>query len=173
VTDALAYRAVELIGANLRKAHSRPDDLEAREAMMAGSLLAGMAMASARLGGVHGMAHPLGSHYDIPHGVVCGLLLPYTMAYNLEYAAAKYARVAAALGIDARDMDEATAARAAVDAVRDLLRQVGIPEHLSTFGVGEDAFDAIIEESLPSGSLQHNPRPLGAEDVRRILEAAL
>lgn len=173
VTDALAYRAIELVGANLRRAYSRPEDLDAREAMMAGSLMAGMAMASARLGGVHGMAHPLGSHYDIPHGVICGLLLPYTMAYNLGYTAAKYARVAVALGIESRDMDEPTAARAAVDAVRDLLRQVGIPEHLSVYGVAEDAFDAIIEESLPSGSLQHNPRPLAAEDVRRILEAAL
>ena len=173
VTDALAYRAIELIGANLATAYARPDDLNAREAMMVGSLMAGMAMASARLGGVHGMAHPLGSHYDIPHGVVCGLLLPYTMAYNLEYAAAKYARVAAALGIDTRGLDEGDAARAAVDAVRDLLRRVNIPEHLSPYGVAEEAFDGIIEESLPSGSLKHNPRPLGAEDVRRILEAAL
>lgn len=173
VTDALAYRAIELIGANLAGAYSRPNDLDAREAMMAGSLMAGMAMASARLGGVHGMAHPLGSHYSIPHGVVCGLLLPYTMAYNLEYTAAKYARVAKALGIDAGDMDEAATARAAVDAVRDLLREVSIPEHLSAYGVSEGAFDGIIEESLPSGSLKHNPRPLAAEDVRRILEAAL
>ncbi len=173
VTDALAYRAIEVIGANLTTAYSRPDDLDAREAMMVGSLMAGMAMASARLGGVHGMAHPLGSHYDIPHGVVCGLLLPYTMAYNLEYAATKYARIAAALGGDTRGMDEEKAAGAAVDAVRDLLRRVNIPEHLSAYGVKEEAFDGIIEESLPSGSLKHNPRPLGAEDVRRILEAAL
>lgn len=173
VTDALAYRAIEVIGANLTTAYSRPDDLAAREAMMVGSLMAGMAMASARLGGVHGMAHPLGSHYDIPHGVVCGLLLPYTMAYNLEYAATKYARIAAALGGDTRGMDEEKAAGAAVDAVRDLLRRVNIPEHLSAYGVKEEAFDGIIEESLPSGSLKHNPRPLGAEDVRRILEAAL
>jgi alcohol dehydrogenase class IV len=173
VTDALAYRAIELIGANLARAYSRPDDLDAREAMMAGSLMAGMAMASARLGGVHGMAHPLGSHYKIPHGVVCGLLLPYTMAYNVDYATAKYARVGVALGIDACGMDEGAAAQAAVDAVRDLLREVNIPEHLSAYGVSEDTFAAIIEESLPSGSLKHNPRPLAAEDVRRILEAAL
>lgn len=173
VTDALAYRAIELIGAHLATAYAQPDDLGAREAMMAGSLMAGMAMASARLGGVHGMAHPLGSHYNIPHGVVCGLLLPYTMAYNRDYAREKYARVAVALGVDTAGMDEAAAADAAVDAVRTLLRTIGIPEHLSAYGVSEDQFDAIIEESLPSGSLQHNPRPLAAEDVRRILQAAL
>ena len=173
VTDALAYRAIELVGANLARAYGRPDDLDAREAMMAGSLMAGMAMASARLGGVHGMAHPLGSHYDIPHGLVCGLLLPYTMAYNVDYATAKYARIGAALGVDTRSVDEAAAARAAVDAVRALLRKVDIPEHLSAYGISEDALEPIIEESLPSGSLQHNPRPLAAEDVRSILETAL
>jgi alcohol dehydrogenase class IV len=173
ITDALAYRAIASIGAHLALAYEQPSNLDAREAMLVGSLMAGMAMASARLGGVHGMAHPLGSHFGIPHGVVCGLLLPYTMAYNLEYATAKYARVAAAMGVAAPGMDEATAARAAVDAVRDLLCRIRIPAHLGAFGVTEEAFDGIIAESLPSGSLQHNPRPLAAEDVRRILEAAL
>mgnify|MGYP001052720205 CR=1 FL=1 len=173
ITDALALRAIELIGAHLARAHAHPEDLGAREAMMYGSLMAGMAMASARLGGVHGMAHPLGSHYGIPHGEICGLLLPYTMAYNLEYTTPKYAQVARALGLETHDLSEARAAQAAVDGVRDLLRSVGVPEHLRDYGVPVEDFDQIIAESLPSGSLQHNPRPLAAEDVRRILEAAM
>jgi alcohol dehydrogenase class IV len=173
VTDALAMRAIALIGGSLARAVQAGDDLDAREAMSMGSLMAGMAMASARLGGVHGMAHPLGSHFDIPHGVVCGLLLPYTMAYNLPYATAKYAEVARLLGEEVADLNTDEAAQRGVAAVAALVRRIGVPERLGGFGVTREAFDMIIAESLPSGSLKHNPRPLGAEDVRAILEAAL
>jgi len=173
VTDALAMRAIELIGHSLLRAYQNGQDLDAREGMSMGSLMAGMAMASARLGGVHGMAHPLGSHYHIPHGVVCGLLLPYTMEYNLDYAVVKYAQVARLLGVDIEGLSTEEAARRAVEKVRELMEALHIPAHLREFGVTKEGLGRIIEESLPSGSLKHNPRPLGAEDVRRILEAAL
>ena len=173
VTDALDLRAIELIGQGLPRAYARGDDIEAREMMSTGALMAGMAMASARLGGVHGMAHPLGSHFGIPHGVVCGLLLPHTMAYNVDHATAKYATIARLLGVDVDGPSQEVAAHRAVERVRGLLREVGIPERLSEFGVTRDQFDLVIAESLPSGSLQHNPRRLQAEDVGNILEAAL
>ncbi len=173
VTDALAREAIVRIGRSLERAYAQGDDLLAREDMAYGSLLAGMAMASARLGGVHGMAHPLGSHFSIPHGVICGLLLPYTMAYNLPSTVAKYAEVGRLMGARGTFASAEAEARAAVEAVRALLSRIGIPEHLRGFGVTPDRFDQIIAESLPSGSLKHNPRPLAAADVRAILEAAL
>ncbi len=173
VTDALAREAIVRIGRSLERAYAQGDDLAAREDMAYGSLLAGMAMASARLGGVHGMAHPLGSHFSIPHGVICGLLLPYTMAYNLPSTVAKYAEVGRLMGARGTFASAEAEARAAVEAVRALLSRIGIPEHLRGFGVTPDRFDQIIAESLPSGSLKHNPRPLAAADVRAILEAAL
>ena len=173
VSDALALRAIALIGEGLPRAYRQGDDLDAREMMSMGALMAGMAMASARLGGVHGMAHPLGSRYGIPHGAVCGLLLPYTMAYNADHAVAKYATVARLLGVDTSGLGDEEAAHRAVDQVRELMREIGIPEHLSAFGVTRDGFDRIIEESLPSGSLKHNPRRLGWDDVAAILGAAL
>ena len=173
LTDALAMRAIELIGRSLLTAYQDGENLAAREDMSMASLMAGMAMASARLGGVHGMAHPLGSHYHIPHGTVCGLLLPYTMAYNLEYATAKYAATARLLGEKVEGLPPEEAAQRAVERVRQLMAALGIPSHLSEFGVTVDGLDQIIEESLPSGSFKHNPRPLGPEDARRILAAAL
>jgi lactaldehyde reductase len=127
----------------------------------------------ARLGGVHGLAHPLGSHFDIPHGVICGLLLPYTMAYNLPAAATKYAEVARLMGVDTAGMLPEQAAQCAVDAVRGLVTRIAVPQHLSAFGVTTEAFGPIIDESLTQSSLHHNPRKLGAEDVRAILTAAL
>lgn len=172
LTDALAMRAIELTGRNLLRAYKAGDDLEAREAMSLGSLMAGMAMVNARLGGVHGMAHPLGSHFHIPHGVICGLLLPYTMEYNLPYATAKYAQVARLLGEPVEGLEVEAAARRAVERVRELMAEVGIPARLSQFGVTEESFEQIAKESQ-SESLKHNPRPLGIEDVRAIMKAAL
>jgi alcohol dehydrogenase class IV len=132
-----------------------------------------MAFANSRLGGVHGMAHPLGYRFQIPHGVVCGLLLPYTMDYNVDYATEKYARIAGLLGIDTRGMADPAAARRAAARARELVEAVGIPSHLSTFGVNKKDLPLIAEESMPSGSLKHNPRPLSTEDVVAILASAL
>jgi alcohol dehydrogenase class IV len=172
LTDALAKQAIELAGGNLLRAYTAGDDLAAREGMSMSSLLAGMAMANARLGGVHGMAHPLGSHYHIPHGVICGLLLPYTMEYNLPATTVKYAEIARLLGEDTGGLPVEAAARVAVDHVRELLVRVGIPMHLSEFGVREEGLGRIVQESQ-SESLKHNPRLLKDEDVWRILTVAL
>ncbi|NLG52046.1 MAG: iron-containing alcohol dehydrogenase [Chloroflexi bacterium] len=173
ITDALARQAIVLIGDGLYRAYSDGSDLDARDKMSMGSLLAGMAMSNARLGAVHGMAHPLGARYHIPHGVVCCLLLPYTMAYNLPYALGKYAEIATLMGVNTDGLTPQAAAESAVERVRELVESIGVPLHLREFGVREDALDPIIEESLPSSSLKHNPRVLDAEDVRNILIAAL
>jgi alcohol dehydrogenase class IV len=172
-TDALATDAIARFTRSLERAWRDGNDLDARADMLYGSTLTGMAFANARLGGVHGMAHPLGYRYHIPHGMLCGLLLPYTMAYNVDYATCKYARVAGLLGVDTHKLDEQVAARIAVDRVRELVTTVGIPTHLATFGVVQEDFPAIAQASLPSGSLKHNPRPLAAEDVKAILASAL
>jgi alcohol dehydrogenase class IV len=119
------------------------------------------------------MAHPLGFRHHIPHGVVCGLLLPYTMDYNIEFTVPKYAHIAQLLDIDTRGMDAHTAAEKAVERVRELVVSVGIPMHLGQFGVQEGDLPMIVTESLPSGSLKHNPRPLKGGDVYAILVSAL
>jgi len=122
---------------------------------------------------VHGMAHPLGSQYAIPHGVICGLLLPHVMAYNLPAATEKYAQVAQLMGADIDGLTVERAAERAVEAVRALVARIGVPRHLRAFGVTEGALEPIIAESLSQSSLHHNIRTLGAEDVRAILLAAL
>ena len=172
VTDAMAERAIALIGGSLERAYRHGDDLSAREEMAYGSLLAGMALSNARLGAVHGMAHPLGATFNLPHGLVCGLLLPYTMAYN-EPETAKYAQVARLLGVASRDMSDQELRRAAVERVKAIMRAVGIPARLGPLGVRVEDLDAIVQASLPSSSLKHNPRTLDAHDVRAILESAL
>lgn len=173
ITDALCEDAIGRIGRSLIWACDAGEDIDARADMLYGSLMAGMALANARLGAVHGMAHPLGYLYHIPHGVLCGLLLPYVMRYNLAYATAKYARIAELLGIDVAGMHSRDAAEASIDAVAALFGRIGIPSHLSDFGASEQDWPTIIEQSLPSGSLKHNPRPMSPEGVRAVLEVAM
>ncbi len=130
-------------------------------------------MTNTRLGGAHGLAHPLGYRYHIPHGVVCGLLLPYVMEYSLEYAPDKYAQVARLLGVDTEGMSANEAGRQAVEAVRRVTGRIGIPNRLRVFGVKTQDFPALIEKSLPSGNLKNNPKRLVADDLLVILQRAL
>lgn len=171
-TDALAGEAIRLIGRSLVRAYRHGDDLDARADMIYGSLFAGMALANARLGAVHGLAHPLGIRFNIPHGTVCGLLLPHVMTYNLTWAEEKYAQVAEWLGVDTACLSVSAAARLAVEQVHRILVQIELPLRLREFGVAQTDFPVIIEESLPSGSLKHNPRPLTADDLAIILSQA-
>ncbi len=173
ITDALCEDAMRRIGRSLVRACEEGADLAARADMLYGSLLGGMALASARLGAVHGMAHPLGFRYNIPHGTICALLLPYVMAYNLPYATGKYARVAELLGAETRGLTEQRAAEEGVRIVEEINRRIGIPAKLRGLGVRREDWPAIIAESLPSGSLKANPRPMKAEDVQAVLEMAM
>ena len=173
LSDAFAVRAIELISPNLVRAYENGQDVVAREAMSMGSLMAGIALVNARLGAVHGLAHPLGSHFHIAHGIICGLLLPPVMAYNLPAVTQKYAEVARLMGEPVQGQSAEDAARRAVERVRQLVTRVGVPLHLSQFGVRPEDFDRIIPEALTQGSLKSNPLKLSGEDVRRILEAAM
>jgi len=159
ITDALCREAIRLIGRSLVRAYRDGQDLAARRDMHYGSLMAGMALANARLGAVHGLAHPIGARYHLAHGLVCGLLLPHVMEWNLHTCADRYAEVAQLLGACTTGMTNEEAAVAAVNAVRDRMRQIGIPERLSDIGVHDMDFDGVARQSM-SSSMKHNPRPM-------------
>lgn len=173
LTDALTRQAIGWIGRSLVRAYEQGSDVHARADMLYGSLLAGMALTNTRLGGAHALAHPLGYRYHIPHGVLCGLLLPYVMQYSLDYALDKYAEVASLLGADTQNLGPHAAAQQAVEAIRGILQRVGIPMHLAAFGVKKADLPDIIAGALRSSNAKNNPRPLAAEDLRAILEQAL
>lgn len=172
ITDALAGEAIRRIARSLVKAYRIGRDIVARSEMLYGSMLAGMALANARLGAVHGLAHPIGILYNLPHGVICGVLLPYVMAYNLPWAEGKYAQIAEWLGEDISSLSLTEAASRSVLRVREILRSINLPLRLREVGVRKEDFAFIIEGSLPSGSLHHNPRPLNGADLERILTEA-
>jgi len=134
-----------------------------------GSACGGVAMAAARLGAVHGLAHPVGAFYGQPHGKVCAALLPAFMRFNFPVAAAKYAVLTGAMGIEAHG-DELDKAAALVKYIMALNRKLGVPLSWRELGVKKEDFPALVEKSLPSGSLQSNPRPVGKEDLYKLLE---
>ncbi|MGE5528607.1 MAG: iron-containing alcohol dehydrogenase family protein [Patescibacteria group bacterium] len=167
LTDILALEAARLIVEALPRAHRDGADLEARAALAKASLIAGIALANARLGAVHGLAHPIGSLYGLPHGLVCAVLLPHVMRLNLRVSYAKYARLAEAWGA-ASSGDIFDRAAAAIRHLLGLNRRLGIPANLAGLGLVEKDLAWIVEQTLPSGSLAANPRPL---DRGELIEA--
>lgn len=171
LTDALCREAIALIAGALVTAYEDGGDLAARRDMHYASLMAGIALANARLGAVHGMAHPIGCRHHLPHGLVCALLLPYVMEWNLPVAAGRYAEVAALMGVDTAGMNTEMAAAAAIGRVREMLAAIGIPAKLAQAGATGIDYETIAAESM-SASMKHNPRPMEQADVVALLKEA-
>lgn len=166
VSDMLAEEAVGRIGRSLKLACEQPENLPAREDLSLGSLLAGLALASARLGLVHGLAHPLGALYHLPHGKLCGWLLPEVIRFNLKAAGTKYATLASTLGVG-REANELA------EWVEKLVAELAPCESWRKAGLNEADFDHIIVETVRSGSSKHNPRTVTAENTKAFLEGLL
>ncbi|MFA5664752.1 MAG: iron-containing alcohol dehydrogenase [Burkholderiaceae bacterium] len=170
---AQAEKAIELIGAHLRHAVLRGDDLQARSQMLVGSTLAGLAFNRIRLGLAHAFALPLGNGFHISHGLVNAIMLTPVMQYNVPANVAGYARVARLLGEDTHGISERAAAERAVAAVQGLKKDIGLTQTLADFGVAEQHFDAVIKEAMTSGNIPVNPRTPNHEDMRLLLRQAM
>lgn len=170
-TDVMALRAISLICNNIVTATKDGSNVEARSAMLLGSMMAGFAFNSAVLGLVHSIAHPLSAHFHLPHGVANAIGLPYVMEYNAQTAPARFKEIAAAMGIDVTGMSDAAAAQAAVELVKNFNKELEIPT-LKDCGVTKDMFDRLAEDALQEISTLFNPRDPSKEDVLAILEKA-
>ncbi|MBS7009193.1 iron-containing alcohol dehydrogenase [Anaerostipes sp.] len=172
VTDAAAIQAVKLAAGNLRQAVANGQNQKARENMAYASLLAGMAFNNANLGYVHAMAHQLGGQYDMPHGVANAILLPVVEEYNLNSAPERFADLAGFLGENTDGMSVMEAAQKAVDAMRNLAADVGIPKTLKEMGVLRQDFELMAENALLDGNAFSNPRKGTKEDIIGLFEKA-
>jgi alcohol dehydrogenase class IV len=171
LTEALSLSAVELVGDNLRIAVAN-NDLEALMNMLIASTMAGMAFGNARLGIVHALTDILGGMYDVPHGLACAILLPHATLFNLMGAPDKYATLAVALGRFTDGLTLMEAAEEAVDAVEDLIRDVGLTSRLQDIGVKEAEFTGVAEQAMKSPHVPVNPKRPTAGDLIRILGEA-
>ena len=171
LTDLLALEASRLIFRNLPAATQDIEhNSEAREGLMLGSLLAGMAFGNSDVGAVHCLAEAIGSLYDTPHGVANAVLLPFVMEFNLPAAKEKYAAVAAALGLGGRDDTES--AGALIQRIKDMSRSLSVPT-FGDLGISEDDFEIIANKSFENNSNPSNPREASAFNYLAILKRAL
>ena len=171
LADTLNLKAIELIAKNLRKAVE--NDPDGREGMALGQYVTGMAFSNVGLGVVHGMAHPLSAFYDTPHGVANAVLLPYVMAFNAPYTGERFREIARAMGVKNVDaMSQNEYRQAAIDAVRQLSQDVGIPQTLKEIGVKEEDLEALSEAAMADVCTGGNPRPCSKELVWEVYKTA-
>ncbi len=171
-SEALCLRAIEMIGANLRTAVYNPSNLAARDAMLAASLIAGMAFHNTKLCLVHAITGPLGGVTDMPHGVSNAIVLPHAMEFMLPGAIDKYVDIAAALGEEVEGLAPREAAELAVAAVKQLMDDIGVPCNLRTYGVKPDCFAFVAEKAAASFMVPLSPRRATAADIENILQRA-
>ena len=173
MSDMFEIEAIRMISRYLPVAVDEPQNPEGRNGMAVAQYIAGMAFSNVGLGLVHGMAHPMGSLFDVPHGVANALLLPTVMEYNMPECIDKYPRIAEAMGVDIKGMTPQEALQAAVDAVRALAIRVGIPQHLSDLGIKESDIPALAEQAIADVCTPGNPRECSLEDIKTLYRQVL
>ncbi len=170
MTDALAFQAALLTAGALERAVAEPASREAREAMALGSMLAGMALNTSRLGLVHGLAHPLGAVTGAAHGLLCGLLMPPVMRFNRVVSGPRYARLAVGLRLVEPGGEEAVAVDALIKHVESMLHRFNIPPLLRGVGFRREDREWVAQETMPSGSTRANPRSVSVADALAVLD---
>ena len=171
LSDKFHIKAIEIISKNLRGAVANTP--EGREGMALGQYVAGMGFSNVGLGIVHSMAHPLGALYDTPHGVANAIILPTVMEYNAPETGEKYRDIAKAMGVegvDAMTLDEAR--KAAVDAVKQLSKDVGIPADLKEI-VKEEDIPFLAQSAYDDACRPGNPRDTSVEEIAELYKSLL
>jgi alcohol dehydrogenase class IV len=174
VSEMYSLEAIGLIAENLRTCVHNGNDLDAREAMLLGSLYAGIGLANAGVGAAHSLSYPLGGKYGISHGVANTLMLPRIMEYNLPAALEKFAVIAEMMGEDTEGLSVRDAAILAVEAVDALIEDCDIATSLDELGIPEEDFPEMARVALTvTRPLENNPRKVAFEDAIQIYRTAL
>lgn len=170
LTDTLHLKAIEIISRSLRSAVA--NEPKGREDMALGQYVAGMGFSNVGLGIVHGMAHPLGAFYDTPHGIANAVILPYVMEYNACATGEKYREIARVMGVkDVDNMSQDEYRKAAIEAVKKLSEDVGIPKKLREIGVKEEDLEALSQSALADACTPGNPRETNAAEILEIYKS--
>jgi lactaldehyde reductase len=173
MSDMFEIKAIEMITRYLETAVKEPTNAEARNGMAVAQYIAGMAFSNVGLGAVHGMAHPLGAIFDIPHGVANALLLPIVMEFNAPAALDKYVEIAKAMDVYTKGMSNEEAAKAAVDAVKSLSKRVGIPQTLTEIGIKAEDLPRLAKAAYADVCTPGNPREVSEEILLDLYKKAL
>ncbi len=174
-SDGMAIAAMKAIWPNLRRVCEEPTDRAAREAMMVGSLQAGIAFSNASVALVHGMSRPIGAHFHVAHGLSNAMLLPAVTAWSASSALPRYADCARAMGLASGDEGDQWAVARLVEALRDVNRDLSVPTPKS-YGIDEARWTQLLplmaEQALASGSPANNPRVPDADAIQALYREA-
>jgi lactaldehyde reductase len=171
ITDMFNLKAVELIGKSLRGAVN--GEAEGREGMALGQYITGMGFSNCGLGIVHSMAHALGAVYDTPHGVANAILLPTVMEFNADATGEKFRDIAKAMGVEGTDkMTQEEYRKAAVDAVKKLSGDVGIPADLKEIVKAEDV-QFLAESAAADACAPGNPKEVSLEEIIGLYQSLM
>ncbi|MEK4073409.1 iron-containing alcohol dehydrogenase [Paenibacillus sp. FSL M7-0656] len=168
VTSATAAAAVELIFEYLPRAVRDGSDLEAREHMTYACFLGGIAFNNAGLGYVHAMAHQLGGVYDLPHGVCNAMLLPFVEELNAKHVPGKFRHIAKAIGMDVKGRSDEECSDYVIEAIRQLSKEVGIPEKLSELGVKDPDVELLADNAMKDACAPGNPYQPSKDEVMEL-----
>jgi len=174
LSECIDLKAISLIAEYLPQAVANGQNLVARDKMAYAEYLAGSTMCNAGLGLVHGMAHQLGGHYNLPHGVCNAILLPAVCEFNMIACTQRFADIAVALGQDITGLDTVGAAEKGIAAIRKLSKNIGIPANLTELGVVKESdFEILAQNALKDVCTFFNPRPATLKEVIGIYQAAM
>ena len=173
MSDMYELQAIKMIAENLPLAVEEPTNPVGREGMALAQYIAAQAFSNVGLGLVHGLAHPMGSLFDIPHGVANALLLPTIMEFNMPKCIEKFGVIAKTMGVDTTGMTAEQAAQAAVDAVRALSIKVGIPQHLSDLNIKEENIPALAAQAIADVCTPGNPRDVTEAEIIELYKKVL
>jgi alcohol dehydrogenase class IV len=175
ITDLLAIEAIKLISKYLRRAWANGEDIEARDKVMLGSLLAGLAFSNSSVALVHGMARPLGAYFNIPHGLSNAILLPHVMEFTYISNPEKFMNIALFMNEKIERLSLIEAAKLSVEAVKKICKDIKVPS-LKDIGIKEEELNKIAqkmaEEAIASGSPANNPRKASIEEIIEIYKKA-
>ena len=170
-SDMFALKPLEVIGANIRGYVANRSSEKASEAMLLGSLFAGIAFSHARLGDVHAMSHPVSAFFDVPHGIANAILLPTIVEYNALADTGKYYDIYKNICKCPVDKEIFSSDMLATE-LAEINSELGIPESLKDVGVKEDKFEAMAEDAMKSGNIAVNPRSTTKDDVISLYKKA-
>jgi alcohol dehydrogenase class IV len=170
ISDALGLHAVRIITNYIPEVMKNPGNVEARGYLLIASTMAGMSFINTFTGAAHATAHALGALYGIPHGLANSIMLPHVMTFNLERKPDRFVLIADAMGVNIDGMTPDQAARAAVQAVKDLQKSAGLTQTLKDFGVPDDreALQPMIDLAMGDSQLPYNPCDLEEDDVYNL-----
>ena len=173
LTDIHALNAIRLISSNLRQAVNNRDDIEANTNMAMASLSAGIAFSNAILGATHAMTHQVDGLLDHHHGETNAAILPHVMEFNLSANPDKFATIAEALGQDINGLSSSAAAALSIDAVNEIVEDIGLAKGLAEFGIKKGMIKSLSKNALNDACLVTNPREASLQDIEGIFRRAL